>query len=269
MTRQLTPSIALLREVSPTLDRCELTHLAREPVDPARARAEHHQYAELLAQLGCQIRWVPPAPELPDAVFIEDTAVVVDEVAVVTRPGAPSRQPETVAVAVALRDYRPVLTIYAPGTLDGGDVLRVGRTLYVGRSARTNAEGAAQLARHLAPYGYVVRPVEARGCLHLKTAVTEVAEGILLCNPAWVDRHAFGDLTLLEVDPAESFAANALRIGAVVLHAAAWPRTRERLEHRGIRTVPIDVSELAKAEGGVTCCSVILRAEVAESREAA
>ncbi len=262
-------SIALVREVSPTLDRCELTHLGREPLDPGRARAQHHRYAHLLAELGCRTQWVPAAPELPDAVFIEDTAVVVDELAVISRPGAPSRRPETEAVAAALRGYRPVVTIQAPGTLDGGDVLRVGRTLYVGRSARTNAEGAAQLERHVAPCGYVVCPVEMRGCLHLKSAITEVAEGVLLCNPAWVDRHAFGELTLLEVDPTESFAANALRIGAVVLYPAGWPRTRERLEHRGIRTVPIDVSELAKAEGGVTCCSVIFQAEIAESREAA
>lgn len=254
--------LALVRDVSPTLDQCELTHLAREPVDPARASVEHHRYAHLLGELGCGVRWVPAAPELPDAVFIEDTAVVVDELAVVTRPGAPSRRPETEAVAAVLHGYRPVVTIQAPGTLDGGDVLRVDRALYVGRSARTNAEGAAQLARHLAPYGYVVCPVETRGCLHLKTAVTEVAEGTLLCNPAWVDRHVFGALTLLEVDPAERYAANALRIGTVVLHAAAWPRTRERLEQCGIRTIPIDVSELAKAEAGVTCCSVIFQAEV-------
>lgn len=255
--------IALIREVSPALDRCELTHLAREPIDPAGAAAEHHRYAWLLGELGCDVQWVAAEPALPDAVFVEDTAVVVDEVAVITRPGAPSRRPETESMTTALKRYRPVVTMDAPGTLDGGDVLRVGRTLYVGRSERTNAEGIAALARHLAPYGYAVRPVETHGCLHLKTAVTEIADGTLLCNPAWVDRRAFGDLMLVEVDPAEALAANALRIGAVVVHAAAWPRTRERLEQRGIRTVPIDVSELAKAEAGVTCCSVIFPVESA------
>lgn len=255
--------IALIREVSPALDRCELTHLVREPIDPARAAAEHHRYARLLGALGCHVRWVAAEPALPDAVFVEDTAVVVDEVAVITRPGAPSRRPETESMATALKRYRPVVTIDAPGTLDGGDVLRVGRTLYVGRSERTNAEGIAALARHLAPYGYAVRPVATHGCLHLKTAVTEIADGTLLCNPAWVNRRAFGDLMLVEVDPAEALAANALRIGTVVVHAAAWPRTRERLEQRGIHTVSIDVAELAKAEAGVTCCSVIFHAESA------
>jgi dimethylargininase len=249
--------IALVRDVSPLIDRCELTHLARQPLDPARAAAEHHRYTRTLAALGCDVQWVPATPALPDAVFVEDTAVVVDEIAVLTRPGAPSRRPETESMAGALAPFRRIVAIEDPGTLDGGDVLRVGRVLYVGRSARTNPEGIAQLSRHLSPYGYAVRSVETNGCLHLKTAVTEVADGTLLVNPAWVDRHTFGDSTLIEVDPAEPQAANALRIGGAVVHAAAWGRTRERLEQRGIRTVPIDVSELAKAEAGVTCCSII------------
>jgi len=252
--------IALVREVSPTIALCELTHLAREPLDPARAVAEHHRYVRLLGELGCDLRWVPSAPALPDAVFVEDTAVVVDEIAVITRPGAASRRPETTSMAAALAGYRQLAVIDAPGTLDGGDVLRVGRTLFVGRSARTNDDGIAQLARHLAPYGYRVHAVETRGCLHLKTAVTEVADGTLLLNPGWVDGRVFGDLALVEVDPAEPSAANALRLGGAVVHAAAWSRTRERLERHGVRTIPIDVSELAKAEAGVTCCSVIFEA---------
>jgi dimethylargininase len=249
--------IALVREVSPTIAQCELTHLAREPLDPARAAAEHHGYARVLGELGCDVQWIPPTPALPDAVFVEDTAVVVDEVAVITRPGALSRRPETHSMAEALAPYRRVVAIEAPGTLDGGDVLRVGRVLYVGRSARTNAEGIAQLARHLAPHGYAVRAVETRGCLHLKSAVTELADGMLLVNPAWVEPRDFSEFTLVEVDPAEPQAANALRVGGRVVHAAAWARTRERLERCGVRTVPVDVSELAKAEAGVTCCSVI------------
>jgi dimethylargininase len=249
--------IALVREVSPTIDRCELTHLAREPLDPVRATAEHHRYATVLAELGCSVQWIPAAPALPDAVFVEDTAVVLDEVAVVARPGAPSRRPETDSMAQALTRYRHVVAIEDPGTLDGGDVLCVGRTLFVGRSTRTNAEGIAQLARHLTPHGYDVRPVESHGCLHLKTAVTEVADEALLVNPEWVDRRDFGALCVLEVDPAEPPAANALRVGSAVVHPAAWPRTRERLEERGIRIFPVDISELAKAEAGVTCCSVI------------
>lgn len=252
--------IALVREVSPTIHLCELTHLAREPLDAARAIAEHHRYVRTLVELGCDIRWVPSAPALPDAVFVEDTAVVVDEVAVIARPGAASRRGEAASTAGALAAYRSLATVDEPGTLDGGDVVRVGRVLWVGRSTRTNAAGITQLARHLSPYGYDVRAAEVQGCLHLKSAATEVADGTLLVNPAWVDPRAFGDLSLLEVDPAEPAAANALRIGAAVVYPTACARTRERLERRGIRVVPISVAELAKAEAGVTCCSLIFEA---------
>jgi dimethylargininase len=249
--------IALVRDVSPSIVRCELTHLAREPIDFGRAADQHREYTTLLEQLGCELHWVEPEPELPDAVFVEDTAVVVDEVAVATRPGALSRQAEVGTVAAALAPYRAVAAIEPPGTLDGGDVLRLNRTVYVGRSARTNEAGIAQLARHLNAFGYEVRPVETRGCLHLKSAATEVAEGLLLVNPAWIEPEAFSASEVVRVDPAEPYAANALRLGDAVIHAAAWVRTRERLEKRGIRVLPVDASELAKAEAGVTCCSVI------------
>ncbi|HEX2451553.1 MAG TPA: arginine deiminase family protein [Gemmatimonadales bacterium] len=249
--------IALVREVSPTLASCELTHLAREPLDIGRAGNQHRQYTDLLSRLGCEVHWIPEAPELPDAVFVEDTAVVVDEIGVISRPGAESRRPETPTMASVLARFRRIVAIAAPGTLDGGDVLRVGRTIYVGRSERTNADGVAQLERLLAPYGYRVRAVEVHGCLHLKSAVTEVAEGTLLYNPAWVDARAFAGHALLDIDPAEPFAANGLRIGPALVYPEAFPRTRARLEQRGIGIAAVDLSELAKAEGAVTCCSVV------------
>ena len=252
--------IALTRPVSPTINDCELTHLERAPIDVAQAIVQHESYARCLADLGCQIRQVTPAPDLPDAVFVEDSAVVLDEIGVITRPGVPSRQAETVTVAEALRVFRIICEVQAPGTLDGGDVLRVDRTLYVGRSGRTNAEGIAQLERFAAPFGYEVKAVDTTGCLHLKTAVTEVADGTLLLNPQWVCPDVFDGYQLIDCDPSEPFAANALRIGETVVHAAAWQHTRERMETRGIQVVPVDASELAKAEAGVTCCSVVFRA---------
>jgi dimethylargininase len=160
-------------------------------------------------------------------------------------------------VAAALAPWRAVAAIEAPGTLDGGDVLRLGRTIYVGRSSRTNDEGIAQLARHLGRFGYQVQAVTTDGCLHLKSAVTEAADGIVLANPAWIDPGVFSG-QVIAVDPDEPHAANALRVSESVILAAAWSRTRARLERCGIRVVPVDVSELAKAEAGVTCCSVIL-----------
>lgn len=154
--------IALTRDVSPAMPRCELSHLARTPIDLAQAAAQHVAYERCLMELGCRVLRLPADDSMPDAVFIEDTAVVVPELAVVTRPGAASRRGETVAVASALAAHRTLARIETPGTLDGGDVLQIGRTLYVGRAARSNADGIAQLARLLAPFDYRVIPVETR-----------------------------------------------------------------------------------------------------------
>jgi dimethylargininase len=137
-------------------------------------------------------------------------------------------------------------------------VLRVGTSLFVGLSQRTNEEGVRQLRRHLQPFGYEVTDLELTGCLHLKTAVTQVAEGTLLLNPEWVSRSAFSAFEQLEVDPAEPFAGNALLVDRAVIYAAAHVRTRERLDRHGIRVVTVEADELAKAEGGVTCCSVLV-----------
>jgi dimethylargininase len=249
--------LALTREVTPAIARCELTRLARAPIDHRRAAAQHQQYERLLAALGCRVERVPTDPDLADGVFIEDTAVVVEELAVITRPGAESRRPETEAVAAVLGRHRPLARIEAPGTIDGGDVLRIGRTLFVGQSSRSNQAGAGQLSTLLAPLGYPVRPALVRGCLHLKSAVTEVAEGVLLFNPEWVDPADFAEYECIPVDPAEPDAANALRLGDVVVHGA-FPATRRRLERRGLTVCPVDLSELAKAEGAITCCSVIV-----------
>jgi dimethylargininase len=251
--------VAITREVSPSLARCELTHLAREPIDVERARAQHAAYERSLARLGCEVVRLPAEPDLPDAVFVEDTAVVLDELAVVTRPGAESRRPETTSVVRALGTYRNLLRIEPPGTLDGGDVLVAGRNVFVGRSSRSDPAGVAQLRGHLEPRGYTVQAVELGGCLHLKSAATVVARGLLLVNRSWVDPGVFRGLEILDVDPDEPFAANALRVDEAVVYPAAFPRTRRRLEARGLRVETVEVSELAKAEGAVTCCSLLLR----------
>jgi dimethylargininase len=252
--------IAITRPVSPTLAACELTHLVREPIDVARATAQHESYEETLRSLGAAVVRVPAAPELPDAVFVEDTALVLDEVAVIARPGAASRRAETGPVAQTLEAYRPVLHLEAPATLDGGDVLRVGRTLFVGLSSRTNRDGLDRLRALAGPLGYQVVPVPLTGCLHLKSAVTEVADRLLLLNPHWVSPGAFAGLARVEVAPEESGGANALRLGEAVVYQDHYPRTAQRLVAEGIRVVLVDCGELAKAEGGVTCCSLVFEA---------
>ena len=256
--------LALIREVSPSITRCELSHLAREPIDFKQATAQHLRYVSTLHALGCDIEYLPPEPDLPDAVFVEDTAVVLDELAIITRPGAESRRPETTTTAEALSVHRPLHYIRAPGTLDGGDVLRVGRCLFVGCTPRSNGDGFRQLAEIVGKAGYDAHPVPVSGCLHLKSAVTALTEDVFLINPAWVAAAALmrstssTPPTFIPVDPAEPFAANALPLGQTIVHPEEFPRTRQRIISTGLRVEPVPVSELAKAEGGITCCSILL-----------
>ena len=249
--------VAVTRGVSPAIERCELVHLARHPIDVAAAGRQHRIYEEALAALGCRVEQLPADAELADSVFVEDAAVVLDEVAVITRPGAPSRRPETVAIARALVPYRPLVHVESPGTIDGGDVLRIGRTLYVGLSRRSNQAAIDQLGAALAPYGYEVRGVAVNGCLHLKSAVTAIADHTVLVDPEWVDPAIFSGMRAIAIDPAERGAANALRIGERVIHPASFPATRRRLQAAGVDVLAVDVSELQKAEGAVTCCSLV------------
>lgn len=191
--------------------------------------------------------------------FVEDTAIVLDECSVLARPGAASRRSEATSVAAALCQYRSLHRIEPPGTLDGGDVLRVARRIYVGMSSRTNEDGARQLEHLLAPMGYTVERIAVRGCLHLKSAATVLGDEALLLNPALVDTALFRGLKWTPVHPAEPFAANVVSVGRKVLCQGRAMRTSERLEAGGFEVVAIDVSELAKAEGGLTCCSLLFR----------
>ena len=257
--------LAFTRAVPASIARCELTHIQREPIDYARAVAQHAEYEAALRRAGCEVRRIPDAPDLPDSVFVEDTAVVFDGIAVIARPGAASRRGEADAMSAALRPHRTLAAIDAPGTLDGGDVLVTPGRVFVGISGRTNAEGARQLAAHLRPFGFDVVCVPVDGCLHLKSAVTRLRQGCgeagaqqLLINPAWVSPDHFAGFDLLHVDPAEPAAANVLPVGEHVICAAEHPRTRQRLHQRGLLTLPVPAGELAKAEGGVTCCSVLV-----------
>ena len=249
--------IAITRPVPQSLTACELTHLQRAPIDIAIARRQHAEYERTLAEIGCEIVHVPAADELPDSVFVEDTAIVLDEIAVITRPGAASRRAETGEVATTLGSVRPLQFLSEPAALDGGDVLRLEHVLYVGLGTRTNEAGVRQLAAFVAPLGYDVRTVRVDDCLHLKSAVTEVAPGIVVINPEWVNRQMFPDHAIIEVDPSEPAAANVLRLGDTVVCPAAHPLTNARLASAA-RVREVDVSELAKAEGAVTCCSLIV-----------
>jgi dimethylargininase len=250
--------IAVTRQVSPAIANCELTFLERVEIDYSLACRQHEKYCQALAGLGCQVVSLPAQAHLPDSVFVEDPALVLDEAAILTRPGAASRRPEVDLIRPALAEYRLLHSIQAPATLEGGDILQVGRTIYVGLSGRSSSAGIGQLADLVKPYGYTVRAVQLTGCLHLKSAVTRVGPDTLLINPSWVTPALFDTFRLLNVDPAEPHAANALLLDEGVIYPASFPLTRQRLNRNGIPVTIVDVSELQKAEGAVTCCSLVI-----------
>jgi dimethylargininase len=251
-------SIAITREVSPRFDECEITHIERTPIDLNVARAQHRAYVNALGQLGCEVTELPAEADLPDSVFVEDTAFIVPEVAVITRPGADSRKPETESIIRALSPYIKLVHVREPATVDGGDVLVLGKNIYVGLSTRSNKQAIWQLNDLLCEYGYTVRGLELHDCLHLKSAVTRVDDRTLLINKNWVDTRHFTAFDLIEIDTSEPYAANCLPVGEAIIFPTAFPKTRARLEERGFKVVSVNVSELAKAEGAVTCCSLIL-----------
>jgi dimethylargininase len=250
---------AIVRQVSHSITDCELTHLHREAIDLVRARHQHQKYTDCLHKAGYTLIELEEQADLPDAVFVEDTAIVLDELAVITRPGAASRQPEVAAVAQALASYRNLETIKSPATLDGGDVLCMDKTIFIGRSLRTNKEGADQLAELVKPFGYRVQPVPIQNCLHLKSAVSRVARDAVLLNPQWIDASFFSAYRNITVDAAEPHGANALLIDDTLIYSSAYERTAKKISELGTPVTLLDMSELAKAEGAVTCCSILFR----------
>jgi dimethylargininase len=248
---------AITRQVSPSIVHCELTHLPRVEIDYEIARQQHRQYEDLLTGLGCQLISLAPEADFPDSVFVEDVAVILDEIGILARPGPDSRRSEVASIAPVIGEYRELRAIEPPGTLEGGDVLRIGRTLYVGLSGRTNSQGLDQLRSHAEGFGYSVTPIPVKDCLHLKSAVSQVDPETLLINPGWVDGGVFSGFQLLEIDLREPYAANGLLVGDSLIYPQSFPRTAERLVRQGVQLEPVDVSELQKAEGAVTCCSLV------------
>ncbi len=253
---------AITRAVSPALASCELTFVDRQSIDIAKAQSQHTAYEHLLAKLGVHVHSLAAEPDLPDSMFVEDPAIVLDELAIILPLGTKSRQPEAESLAKALAPYRKLASISAPAAIEGGDVLRIDRTLYVGQTTRTDAEGVRQLAAILAPHNYEVIPVPVTGCLHLKSAVTYLGRNTLLANRPWFDTKPFETSTSpqfqwIDVDPAEPHAANALAVADTIIFPASFPKTRARIESADFHVTPLDISELQKAESGLTCSSLI------------
>jgi dimethylargininase len=250
--------LAITRDVSPRFNECELTHIDRTPIDVHVAQNQHHGYVQALKELGYAVLELPAEVDLPDSVFVEDTAVILPDAALITNPGADSRKPETLSILQALRPYRELVFIESPGTVDGGDVLVLGKNIYVGLSTRSNQAAIDQMNEKLGKYGYQTHGVEMHDCLHLKTAVTRVDDKTLLINRKWVDVENFEGFDLIDVDPSEPFGANCLPVGGAIIYPVAFPATGAILAARGYKLKLVVVDELAKAEGAVTCCSLIL-----------
>jgi dimethylargininase len=248
---------AITRAVSPSLAKCELSFIDRKPIDLEKARQQHRAYEQALERLGAKVISLPEEPDLPDSMFVEDTAVVLDETAVICPLGTESRRAESASIPKALEPHRKLAYVKLPGTLEGGDVLRIGRHIFIGSSQRSNPEGIRQFAVIVAPFGYEVVAVPVHGCLHLKSAVTYLGKNTLLANREWFRADRFAGYDWVDIDPSESHAANALLVGDTVLFPASYPKTRARIEERGFRVETIDISELQKAESGLTCSSIL------------
>ena len=249
---------ALVRRPGPRLAEGLVTHIDRTPVDGGLALRQWQGYVDALRTEGWETIEVPPADDCPDAVFVEDTVVVHGDLAVVTRPGADRRRPEIAGTeeTLAALGYR-IARIEAPGTLDGGDVLRHSRTMWVGLGGRTNEAGAEQLAALLAPLGVQVVGVPVSRVLHLKSGVTALPDGTVIGFEPLVDDPAVWP-SFLAVPEAEGSHVVLLDGGTVLMSTSA-PATRALLEARGLRVVAVDMTEFEKLEGCVTCLSVRLR----------
>jgi dimethylargininase len=249
--------LALVHAPSPALAAGQRTHVAHRPIDFGLAQSQHAAYRQTLAGCGLTVRLLDVNGDAPDGVFLEDTAIVLDEIAILCLMGTEARRREPLAIEPILRECREMRRIELPATIEGGDVLRIERTLLVGLSSRTNAAGVAALAGLVEPLGYRVQAVPVLGCLHLKTACTALPDGRLLVNRKWMEISALRNYDWIDVPADEPWAANTLPIGRRVILSATHRQTAALLQRLGFEPLPVDLSEFAKAEGGVTCLTLL------------
>jgi dimethylargininase len=248
---------ALTRAVSSRINECELTFIERQTIDNDHAIRQHKNYQQLLKSLGLKVIELPAHDLCPDCCFIEDTALVLDEVAIATRPGSDARRGEVAGVLPTIATYRKIIQVEPPATLEAGDVLRVGRNLFIGITSRTNRQGIDFVREHAAPHGYKVHAVEVPGALHLKSVCTAVNERTILANSSRMDIEPFAGYELIEVPRDEWMAANVLLVNGTVCMHEGFRKTSALLRERNIQIRTVDISEFLKAEAGLTCLSII------------
>lgn len=249
---------AIAREVPDDFPAAVVRVPAGDPISVARARRQHRAYVDALAALGVAVDVLPALAGFPDCCFVEDCAVCADGVALITRPGAASRRGEAASVAAALRPHARLERTEAPATLDGGDCLRVGRRWYVGRSDRTNAAGAARLRAVFGPLGFEVVEVDVGPHLHLKCVCSHLGDGRVLLAEGCLPPAAFKDAHVVAVPAAEAYAANCVVVGGTALMPAGFPAARRAVEAAGLRVRELETSEVRKADGSLTCLSLLL-----------
>lgn len=245
---------------SPALEQCELTFLDSESIDIDKARAEHSAYCKVLEKCGAEVIILDENETLPDSVFVEDPIIVFDEVAVLTSMGVESRRKESQVMEKFFSSYRDVKRIELPAKIEGGDVLKIGKKVFVGLSPRTNEAGVDALRSIISVYGYEVKSVKVPGCLHLKTGCTALDEDTILINTEWIDESAFKDFIKVEVPTDEPFGANVLPIKNTLCMNAGFPKSAELVKSLGYNVVITDITEFVKAEAGLTCMSIPFKA---------
>ena len=250
---------AITRGVSPNMDKCELTYRSREQIDFQKAVVQLEQYCDLLRTWEVELLTIPGSITYPDCCFVQDTAVVLDEVCVIASMGARSRSGEVSEVETIVSPFRKVKRILPPATLDGGDVVQIGKRIFVGQSKRTNALGVEALSSVVASYGYTVVPVTVDGGLHLTTGCGVIDDETVLLNPRWLDATAFKGLRRLHVPEEEPWAANTIRVNEFVCLEEGAPRTIDLVQPYARSIETLDISEFRKAEGSLSCLSLIFR----------
>ncbi len=251
-------AIAFVRRPASSLVHCEVTHVAREEIDLPSAFRQHQEYRQAIQNGGVTVESLPPEESFPDGACIEDNAIILPELAVIASMGTASRQSEPALLVSVLSRHRRLVDVSPPATIEGGDVFRIGKTLYVGASSRTNRAGVNALRDVVEPLGYGVVLLPIRGCLHLKTACTPLDDDTLLVNPDWLDGDALKTFRLVSIPSEEPFAANVLRLPAGILGNAAYPRTLDRIQAHGYPVTGVELTEFSKAEAGPTCLSLIV-----------
>ena len=241
---------------SPSLEQCELTFVNSEPIDIKKAEIEHEAYRKMLESCGANVITIDENIDLPDSVFVEDPIIVFDEIAVLTSMGVESRRKESATMEKTFAKYRDIKHIELPAQIEGGDVLKIGKRIFVGKSARTNSQGIRALREILTPYGYEVIAVKVSGCLHLKTGCTALDDKTLLMNPEWIDSKVFAGFRQIIVPKEEPFGANILKINETICMNASFPKTIELVKSLGYSVKSTDITEFVKAEAGLTCMSV-------------